>query len=234
MKEYSYFLADGLSLEALDSVRESAAELARLKTKLCTTFGADDLMGGYRKEEGRFHFTAFHFRAGQKVPQGWKINNEQRDREGNLMGTFALPAPNTADAFHMASMGGLMERASRHDCLEGVFGTDRLMRPHGAGTYETAFVRQSMIADSSVPTGKTWGAGYFGGAKTSPGSTTDPILAVELDGKTYFRVPNKLGTEEPIVTPPDAIPMSYEKMLEADKAETDRRNKPAPPLGWLC
>jgi hypothetical protein len=234
MKEYSYFQADGLSLEALDTIKESKATLAQLKTKLCAKFGASDVMGGYREELGHFHFTAFHFNAQQKVPDGWKTLNQQRSQNGALQGTFALPAPNSPDAFDVASIGGLMERASRSDSLEGIFGV-RFMREHPAGKFEEIFVRQSAMADGPEPKGKIWGTPMWGGSSPSAGKTWDPIVAQELDGKTYLRIPNKPGTEEPAVIPPDAIPVSYEKMLAADQAELERRRKPSPyDLCWGC
>lgn len=224
--EYSYFRAEGLSLEALETVKESQAELVSLKTKLCAKFGANQIMGGYRKDMGHFHVVAFHFRPGQKVPDGWQLTREQRGADGALQYTFALPAPNSPDAFHVASLCGLMERASRHDSLERVFGVERFMRDHPAGEFETAFVRQGYLADATLAKGKIRGPAVLGAGATPPGKTADPIYTMDLAGSTYIRVPNRPGTDDPVVTPPDAVRMSYDQMLKADKAEQDIRNQP--------
>ena len=60
-------------------------------------------------------------------------------------------------------------------------------------------------------------------AKDSPGRAADPIASLELCGNMYLRVPNKPGTEEPVFTPPDAVPVSFQKMLQLDKEEMDAR-----------
>jgi hypothetical protein len=236
MKEYSYFLAQGLSLEAFDTMKESKEEFVSLKTKLCAKFGANDIMGGCR-DGGRFEILFFHFRAGQKVPDGWKVNNEQRGRDGALQSTFAVPAPNTADHFYMANMCGLMERASRHILLEDIFGAEWFMRDVTAGAGESAFVRQKYVGDPG-PKGQVPGPNAsYDGSTTSPGTkTADPMAAMELDGKMYIRVANRPGTEEPICTPPDAQRVSYEDMLKADKAEWDRRHPPRNynDMSWGC
>jgi hypothetical protein len=137
-----------------------------------------------------------------------------------------MPREGSPDHFHMASMGGLMERASRLSDLEGAFGCGEMpMRPHPAGQFETAFVRQSFMQGGPQPCGRLWGPGTGIGGAGQPGRAADPITPMELCGKIYLRVPNREGTEEPVFTPPDAIPMPYEKMIEIEKAEYDRRMK---------
>ncbi|TAL37855.1 MAG: hypothetical protein EPN97_04485 [Alphaproteobacteria bacterium] len=224
MKDYSYFLAQGMSLEAFDTMKESKAEFESLKAKLCKKVGANDIMGGCLERGGRFEIVFFHFRADQKVPDGWKVNTEQRDQDGALQCTFAMPAPNTPDHFYMANMSGLMERAARHMLLEDIFGAEWFMRDVTAGAGESAFVRQKYVGDAG-PKGKIPGPNPSYERQESPGSkTADQMAAMELDGKMYIRVANKPGTEEPICAPPDAQRVSYEDMLKADQAEWDRRN----------
>jgi hypothetical protein len=236
MKEYSYFLAQGMSLEAFETIKESKAEFQSLKTRLCAKFGANDIMGGYRKDEGRFRILFFHFRADQKLPDGWKVNNEQRDKDGALQCTFAMPAPNTPDHFYMANMCGLMERASCHMLLEDVFKAEWFMRDVTAGAGESAFVRQKFVGDPG-PKGQIPGPNPSYERQDSPGSkTADPMAAMELDGKMYIRVANKPGTEEPICMPPDAQRVSYDDMLKADQAEWDKRHPPRNynDMSWGC
>jgi hypothetical protein len=234
MKEYSYFLAQGMSLEAFETMRESKAEFQSLKTKLCAKFGAHDIMGGYREDEGHFRILFFHFRADQKIPEGWKVNNEQKDSSGALQCTFAMPASNTPDHFHMASMCGLMERASRQMGMESIFGSEWFMRDDAVGTSETAFVRQRFLSDpglkGKIPQSNVNYGGY------GSGRVCDPLSAMELDGKMYIRVPNKPGTDEPICIPQDAQRVSYDDMLKADQAEWDKRHPPRNynDMSWGC
>ncbi|MEZ0224995.1 MAG: hypothetical protein ACAH83_10610 [Alphaproteobacteria bacterium] len=231
MTDYSYFMAQGLSLEAFDTMKESKAEFESLKAKLCAKFGANDFMGGYDENEKRFRMISFHFRADQKVPDGWKERSEQRFSNGALQCTFAMPAPNTPDHFYMANMCGLMERASRQMGLHDIFGVEWFMREGVEGKIENAFVRQRYLNDPG-PKGKISQTNInYGGS--GGGKVCDPLSALELDGKMYIRVPNKPGTEEPICAPPDAQPVSYEDMLKADQAEWDRRNaRHHPPVCW--
>jgi hypothetical protein len=216
-------------------VKESKEEFATLRKKLCEKIGADDVMCGYRADTGDFRFVSFYFSANHKPPEDWKILNEQRGNDGRLQCTFAMPEPGSPAAFDMASMGGLMERAARHDSLEKVFGVERFMHAHDAGSFENTFVRQTLMHDDKIATGKIWSTEASGYAPAAAGSTADPITAMALNDKIYFRVPNKPGTGEPIVTPPDAIPVSYEQMLKADADEMDNRRKPSPfDMCWGC
>ncbi len=235
MKEYSYFRADGLSLAALDTIKESKEEYDALRRKLCDRFGANEVMAGYDPITGHMSFLAFHFRANQKVPEGWKTINEQKSKDGALQCTFAMPAAGSPDAFHMANIGGLMERAARLTDLEGVFGCRMEPRAYPAGTFETAFVRQSFMTNGPGPIGKLYGQSLGIGGSGSPGTASDPIVSMEINGEVYIRVPNKPGTEEPQMLPPDAAPVSYDEMIRTDKAEYDRRmGQSLQSRGWGC
>jgi hypothetical protein len=230
MRAYSYFRAEGASLSAIETVLESKADLKVMEEKLRKKFAAEYV--SYRFDDaGRFAIRFFDFGEAKDPPEGWVIKNRQMSYDGTRQeALLAMPGPGSPDAFHVASMAGLMERAVRLSRLEGVFGCgDMPIREMPAGKYSGAFVRTSNIAEmntgenaaGTIPDTTTF---MFGSNSAIRGS--DPLDAAQLDGNWYIRVPNKKGTEQPVFTPPDAVPVSYEKMLEADKAEINRRNPP--------
>jgi hypothetical protein len=241
MREYSYFRAEGASLSAIETVSESKAELEAMMDKLCKKYGA--VYASLRNDDnGRLTIRFLDFGEAKDAPDGWVIINRQMSNDGSRQDALlAKPAPGSPDAFHLASMAGLMERASRQSRLEGVFGCgDMPMRERPAGEYSKSFVRSSCStalmntpenAAGTMPDNTTCMLG-----SNSPTCGSDPLDAVKLDGSWYIRVPNKKGSEEPFFVPPDAVPIPYRRMLEIDSAENMSRfcTRPdyPPGLGW--
>jgi hypothetical protein len=219
--EYSYFRAEGFSREAIDIAAEARREMQELRRKLCARFGAADFTGGY-DAQGAFDITGFMFSNSQKVPDEWEVVEERKFPDGTPRGTVARPPRGSPEHFDIASMCGLMARAARQATLEGVFGCPVTEREHPEGEFETLFVREQMMKGGAG--GKIYGEWLMTPKPAGrPGIATDPVAATDLGGKMYIRVPNRPGTEEPVFTPPDAVPVSYRRMLEIDQAELDAR-----------
>lgn len=231
VREYSYFRAEGAALSAIETVGESKAELKALEDKLCKKFGAGYVSALF-DDDNRFVIRFFDFGEAKDPPEGWVIKNRQMSQDGERQeALLAKPAPGSADAFHVANMAGLMERAARHSRLEGVFGCgDMPMRELPEGRYSGSFVRssscESRVQSPEDAPGKIADTSTFIFYSNSAIRGSDPLNAVKLDGSWYIRVPNKKGSEEPVFVPPDAVPVGYGDMIKADKAEWDRRNPP--------
>lgn len=221
--EYSYFRAEGFSLEAIQIVKEAREELRALTRKICAASGAGGITGAYDEALGRYNITAFQFWGNNQPPEDWEtIDN------GKGGAKLAMPKPGTADHFNMVCLCGLMEQARRHETLEGVFGCGEMpLRAHAAGNFETLFVRQSFMADGEEPKGKIYGDHIGMRGSPAAGEAPDPLSHAELNRAFYIRVPNKAGTEEPVFIPPDAVPVPYDKMLHIDQAEMNARIRDA-------
>jgi hypothetical protein len=230
--EYSYFRAEGSSREAVDTVLEAKKEQDELRRKLCDKFGAEELFGGLRDPSGSFMLVCFIFSENKPPPEGWV---DTQARTGSTI--YAKPAPGSVDHFHVASITGLMERAIRQSRLEGVFGCgDMPMKDRPAGGRSGAFVRYSTMEDAEHRPGKR--PGFLADGVTflfgsnAPTKSSDPLSMLEMQGEWYIRVPNRAGSDDPIFIPPDAAPVSYDKMLEIDvdawRRPYVRRARPGP------
>ncbi|TAL37856.1 MAG: hypothetical protein EPN97_04490 [Alphaproteobacteria bacterium] len=241
MREYSYFRAEGASLSAIETVEESKAELKSLEDRICRKFGARYVSARF-DDDNRFVIRFFDFGQAKDPPEGWVIKNRQMSYDGERQeALLAKPAPGSADEFHIVSMAGLMERAARHARLENVLGSgDMPLREMPEGRYSGSFVRSSSCEDKmkspdDLP-GRIPDTTTFMFSSNSAVRGSDPLDAVRMGESWYIRVPNKKGSEEPVFVPPDAVPVAYREMREADSAEWDRRNPPRNyyDMSWGC
>jgi hypothetical protein len=223
ISEYSYFRAEGFSLEAIQIVKEAQEEMRAITRRICAPSGAGGIVGGYDAALGRYDITAFQFWGNNRPPEDWETI-----AEGKGGATLAMPRPGSKDHFNMVCLCGLMEQAYRHATLEGVFGCgDMPRRAHPAGDFETVFVRTRLMREDGSDKGKVYGeaAGLRGAA--AAGESRDPLSHAELNKAFYIRVPNRPGTEDPAFVPPDAVPVPLDRMLHADQAEMTARIRDA-------
>ncbi|TAL37854.1 MAG: hypothetical protein EPN97_04480 [Alphaproteobacteria bacterium] len=237
--EYSFFRAEGLSLAAIETAEEARGEFFEQRKKLEKRFGARGIFTQMDKDTGRLKIDCFVYKRGDKAPEDWNIDWPKEDEDDSYLAS-GLPKPGSSDAFYLASMAGLMERSAKNMSIENIFGCgDMPMKELPSGKYHGEFVRWTSLEDSG-PDAKRVGklrdrmTICFG--SNSACKSSDPIDCMKLDGDWYIRVPNLPGTAEPRFTPPDAVPVSYDRMLEADKAEYNNRYNPYRPgmSGPLC
>jgi len=225
---YSYFRAEGISLDAIETVQGAKRELDEMQKQLCKRFGANDMMGGYDKENDNFRFMCFHFTPAQEgnVPADWKINNRQMDNDGkSVVAIFAEPAPATKDHFFVTDFCGLMLRAAKRSKLENVLKCgDMPMKELPAGRYHGAFVRDCQLeAGGMQPNiGQIRDNVTFCFGSNSAIKGSDPVDAMQMMGNWYLRVPND-ETGKPRFTPPDAVEVPLPEMLALDKQERAAR-----------
>jgi hypothetical protein len=229
--EYSFFRAEGESLSAIETVEDARRELEALKAKLCAKFGADEVGAWLEKDTGRFTVRSFYFMPPSEPPEGWVETQKPQMSydKSRVVVKFAKPADGSPDHFHVASIAGLMERHAKNWRLEDVFGCGEMpMKDLPAGEYSGQFVRQATFKDPAnrLPEGtlRDKVTMCFGSNSACRGS--DLIDYMELAGTWYIRVPNKKGADSPQFIPPDAVPVSFEGMLKAERAELDKRNGP--------
>lgn len=227
---YSYFKAAGASLDALETMQASKREHEKMRKELCKRFGADDMMGGFDKENNNYRFHTFYFAPASedKVPADWTVSNRQTGSNGELQAIFAKPAAGSKDDFFVTDYCGLMLRAARRERLENVFKIDDMpMKELPAGDYHGAFVRNKNVNDDKYNYNQE-GIGQirdnvtfcFGSNGAIKGS--DPLDSMQLMGDWYIRVPND-AAGKPRFTPPDAIEVPLKDMLELDKQERGAR-----------
>src|ERR1700722_19932439 len=126
--EYSYFRAEGRSLQALETRDDANSELEELTKKLAAKFGAQDCQGWIDHFGTRFRIHCFFFAPPQAPPAGW-IGSDgaplaaMPEKSGRWS---ALPAPGSADHFAVAAMAGLMERAARRTKLGFALGAPEM------------------------------------------------------------------------------------------------------------
>lgn len=226
---YSYFRAEGQSLDQVLTVEDAQRTLEKMKRDLCKRFGANELIGGFDAAKGRFRLTTFHFTPAQEgnVPPDWDVSNRQVSG-GELQAIFAKPAAGSPDDFFITDYCGLMERAARRSRLENVFGCgDMPMRERGAGHYHTAFVRDRVMNDKPNDYNQD-GIGHikehFGFMSYSNSATrgSDPLEVMEMLGNWYIRVPND-ENGQPRMTPVDAVQVTVADALALDKEERAQR-----------
>lgn len=227
---YSYFKAAGASLDALETMQASKREHAKMRKELCKRFGADDMMGGFDKENNNYRFHTFYFAPASedKVPADWTVSNRQTGPNGELQAIFAKPAAGSKDDFFVTDYCGLMLRAARRERLENIFKIDDMpMKELPAGDYHGAFVRNKNINDNKYNYNQD-GIGQirdnvtFCFGSNSAIRSSDPLDSMQLMGDWYIRVPND-ETGKSRFTPPDAIEVPLKDMLELDKQERGAR-----------
>lgn len=231
---YSYFKADGASLDAVETRQAAKKEHDRMRAELCKRFGADDMMGGYDAAEGRYRFITFHFSPANedKVPADWEVTTRQTGSNGELQALFAKPAAGSKDDFFVTDYCGLMLRTAKRSRIENVFGCgDMPMKELPAGDYHGAFVRNSNVNKDKYNYNQD-GIGQirdnvtmvFGSNSACRGS--DPIDMMQMMGDWYIRVPND-AAGKPCFVPPDAVEVPLKEMLALDKQERGRRTAAA-------
>ncbi|MEZ0224996.1 MAG: hypothetical protein ACAH83_10615 [Alphaproteobacteria bacterium] len=225
LPEYSYFRADGLSLAAIETAEEARVDFYAQRRKLEQRFGSRCIFTSNDRDTGRFKIDCFAYNRNDKTPEGWDIDPAD-EQDGSL--ASGMPKPGTSDDFYLASMAGLMERSAKNMRIENVFGCgDMPMKELPAGKYHGEFVRHNSLEEAGEkPVGKLRDRVTMCFGSNGAGKSSDPIDCMKLDGEWYIRVPNMPGTATPRFTPPDAVPVNYEKMLEADAAEYNIRYNP--------
>lgn len=227
---YSYFKADGASLDAIETVDAAKREHDKMRKELCKRFGADDMMGGYDKKNNSYSFIAFYFSPASesKVPADWDVQNRQTGMNGELQAIFAKPAAGSKDDFFVTDYCGLMLRAARRVRLENVFKIDDMpMRELPAGDYHGSFVRNKNVNEDKYNYNQE-GIGHIRDNVTmcfssnGAGRASDPLDRMHMMGDWYIRVPND-ENGKPRFTPPDATEMPLKDMLELDKQERAAR-----------
>lgn len=222
-RAYTYFRADGLSQEQVESARAAQKEFDKLKKDLARRFGANDVMWRLDRDTRRLHIDSFHFTPAQEknVPAHWE-SDRQTGQNGTLQAIFAQPPAGSSDAFFLADYAGLMQRACRRMRLENTLGCGEMpMRDLPAGSYETAFVRESHVKGAAQ-------AGHiqqnFSGiyGSNSACRSSDPVDAMRMMGSWYIRVPND-ENGRPRFTPRDAAEVPIEEMIKTDNEERAAR-----------
>lgn len=219
--DYSYFRAEGASLTAIETVVAARAEIAALERALADRFGARSAKGWADRETGRYKMQFFHFESPNKAPDGWVPAFK-----GGHDTDFAMPPEGSADAFTVANVAGLLERAARRETLEKFFATgDMPMRTMPANSFTSMYFVRFRQADAGAekPPGQL--SDPFSGVMSvgSEYQAADPMSFMKLEGDYYIRVPNKKGTDAPVFTPPDAVAVDYDAMRELDKREQAER-----------
>lgn len=214
--EYTYFRAEGASLSAIETITEARQEMAALEKAVCERLDASGVIGAADPQTGRYFIEHIKFDAPKKPPADW-VETIPSGRK------YMMPPSGSPGQFYLADMAGLMERAVKRLGLEAVLKTGEMpMRDMEAGaTVSTAFVRYSMApraGDKQAGTQSVPGSGGFS-VLSGPWKAADPLAFMKLDGDYYIRVPNRLGTEIPVVTPFHGVAVSYEDVLAADKRE---------------
>lgn len=225
---YTYFRADGLALDRIETAGAAKKEFDKLRKDLCKRYGASEVMCSMA--EGLHHLSvrAFHFTPAQEknVPAHWE-SDRQTGSDGELQAIFAKPPAGSPDAFFLADYAGLMTRAVRRMRLENLFGCgDMPMKEMPAGTYFGAFVRDRN-ADTGGPAGEkrighirdnvTFCYGSNGACRSS-----DPLDTMQMMGDWYIRVPND-EKGQPRFTPPDSTAVPIAEMIKLDNEERAAR-----------
>jgi hypothetical protein len=142
MSEYSYFRAEGRSVEAINIADEADKKIKGIHTELAKEYGAFALIrmrGGKDGEKDEF---VFGYMSLDKVPEDFSVifvPKGNSDDEANFV--TANPKLGTAAAFNVASQTGLLPELRQHRTLESVFGCGEMpIKELPAGRYSRAFV----------------------------------------------------------------------------------------------
>ncbi len=149
--DYSYFRAEGLSLQGIETAVSEKEIFQSLKHALYVAYGATSVNADSRDAgHGPFEVRFLTFAGDQNVPEGW-----------NILGRFhgvvlALPHEDSEDASLIAKAAGVMERSARRSYLEYLFGVKAMpARQVPAGDYDLAFVcfskLQGEVGDMPYP-----------------------------------------------------------------------------------
>lgn len=211
MTAYSYFRADGQSLLIVQTVDDAKKEIEQFNDQLCVKYGASEYFD--------YGSGSFVFNKSAKAPEGWEI----KDHSSCFT---AKPAQGSADAFYIANVNGLKQRAQDRSNLGVMFGCGNFPEKKlPEGKYHGAFVCDGDVVGAST-------AGRIRDTTTMCFGSNSPITvgftqldAMQLAGTWYIRVPND-ANGKPYFTPPDAALVSFTDMMIADRKECDIRNPP--------
>lgn len=220
---YSYFRAEGLALDRIETAGAAKKEFDKLKKDIAKRFGANDVMWRLDRDTHCLRLDSFHFTPAQEknVPAHWE-SDRQTGSDGELQAIFAKPPAGSPDEFFLADYAGLMQRASRRMRLENALGCGEMpMRDLPAGSYETAFVRESHIkgARQAGHIQQNW-VGIYG--SNSACRSSDPVDTMQMMGSWYIRVPND-DKGQPRFTPPDSTLVPMAEMIKIDNEERAAR-----------
>jgi len=227
MSEYSYFRADGYSLEAVDTIVRIEKEVEKMYQKLLKDYGADE-----------FFSLGCHFEL--RYPTADKVPDDFEVQAIHEKGIFVSPKAGTAEETDLDTRSSIMDMLRHSNTLEYFFGcAEPLMMPRKelpAGVYSTVFVRsksyvceynRSNVGKNNEDSGKIKSAMDSVGGSSCATSPRDCLAFARLDGNWYIRVPND-AKGQPHFTPPDAVPVKYAEMLKIDQREYDLRHRPSP------
>ncbi|MFN7112866.1 MAG: hypothetical protein ACK4PK_00730 [Alphaproteobacteria bacterium] len=220
---YTYFRADGLAQEQVETVRAAQKEFDKLKKDIVKRFGANEAMCWVDRDTQRLRIESFHYSPAQEknVPAHWETRR-QTGSNGELQAIFAHPPAGSPDQFFLVDYAGLMQRAHRRMRLENTLGCgDMPMKELPAGSYETAFVRDSHIKSAGRAGHIQQNfVGLYGSG--SPCRSSDPVDAMQMMGSWYIRVPND-EKGQPRFTPPDSAAVPMAEMIKLDNEERAAR-----------
>lgn len=225
---YTYFRAEGLSLDRVETAVAAKREFEKMKKELCKRYGASEAMCSMAEGLRHLSVRSFYFSPAQEknVPAHWE-SDRQTGSDGELQAIFAAPPAGSPDAFFLADYAGLMTRAVRRMKLENLFGCgDMPMKELPAGSYSGAFVRDRNVetpgATAAQQVGQIRDNVTFCFGSNSPCRGSDPLDMMNMMGAWYIRVPNdEAGAAR--FTPPDAVPVSLGEMIKLDAEERAAR-----------
>jgi hypothetical protein len=224
---YTYFRAEGLALDRIETAAAAKKEFDKLRKDLCKRYGASEVLCSNLGGAQPLSISTFHFTPAQEknVPAHWEAQR-QTASDGTLQTIFASPPAGSPDDFFLTDYAGLMTRAVRRMRLENLLGCgDMPMKELPAGTYFGAFVR-----DRNVDTGSA-GEKQIGHIRdnvtfcfgsNSACRSSDPLDTMQMMGSWYIRVPND-EKGQPRVTPPDSSAVPIAEMIKLDNEERAAR-----------
>lgn len=224
---YTYFRAEGLALDRIETAVSAKKEFDKLRKDLCKRYGASEAMCGRSDGAQPLTIRTFHFTPAQEknVPAHWETQR-QTGADGELQAIFAGPPAGSPDDFFLTDYAGLMTRALRRMKLENLLGCGEMpMKELPAGTYSGSFVRDRNV-DTAAAGEKQIGhirdnvTFCFGSNSACRGS--DPLDTMQMMGSWYLRVPND-EKGQPRVTPPDSAAVPIAEMIKLDNEERAAR-----------
>lgn len=225
---YTYFRADGLTLDRIETVEAAKKELEKMKRELCKRFGANEVLFTRDAATGRIRINEFYYAAvfEKNVPAHWE-SRRQMSSDDKVQAVFAHPPAGSPDAFFLVDYAGLMHRAARRMRLETLLESGEMpMKEMPAGSYSGSFVRDRNV-DSAGGTARQIGTirdnVTFCFGSNSAIRSGDPLDAMEMMGHWYLRVPND-ENGKPRFTPPDSAAVPMAEMMKLDTEERGARS----------
>lgn len=207
--EYSFFRAEGRSLEAVKAAATAREDAQKIGSELKRRYGAMDYAA--------FGTGTFVFRPGQALPENFTLGHVQKDSKGEDECVFAKVTPGTPDEFIVDTATRLIKELYAKT-LEKALGSGEMpQKIYPAGTYEPAFVRDHTIQGEGKA-GMLRDPLMFVFGSNGATSSVDRLVSLQILDDWFVRVPND-ATGKPVYTPPDALAMTYDEMLELDRAQ---------------